>query len=128
MSTTSGSFHGENEQQQRRFHRDRVMLCLPNDFLRLESDPGTVGGPERQINLDQEAAIALQHQYNNYNGFTDNIKGKLVITVVEAKLVKNYGVTRMDPYVRLRLGHAIYETRTCYNGAKNPRWNRIFQW
>ena len=112
------------DQPQRRFQRDRVMLQLPNDFLRLDSD---LQEPERHINLDQEAALALQHQYTNYNGFTDNIKGKLVITVVEAKLVKNYGVTRMDPYVRLRLGHQIYETRTCYNGAKNPRWNRIFQ-
>ncbi|XP_053200479.1 toll-interacting protein B-like [Panonychus citri] len=130
MSIRSESYHGENgesQQQPRRFHRDRVMLSLPNDFLRLESDLENIGGPERQINVDQEAAIALQQQYTNYNGFTDNIKGKLVITVVEAKLVKNYGVTRMDPYVRLRLGHAIYETRTCYNGAKNPRWNRIFQ-
>lgn len=32
----------------------------------------------------------------------------------------------MDPYVRIRVGHYIYETQTDPNGGKTPRWNRVF--
>ncbi|PRD23771.1 UNVERIFIED_CONTAM: Toll-interacting protein [Trichonephila clavipes] len=105
----------ENKSEER---RKQVMLGeLPDDFLRV-----TPLTSEQQLSLDEQTAIALQHQFT----VASAVSGRLTISVVEAKLNKNYGLTRMDPYVRLRIGNTIYETNTDYNGARNPRWNKSF--
>ncbi|XP_078042371.1 toll-interacting protein B [Augochlora pura] len=97
---------------------------LPQGFLRVEEH----SMQERQEAADEQAALALhQAQLQNMPVMHEPHVGRLSITIVQARLVKNYGMIRMDPYVRLRVGHAVYETHTCSNGAKNPHWNKVIR-
>ncbi|XP_014478995.1 PREDICTED: toll-interacting protein-like [Dinoponera quadriceps] len=97
---------------------------LPDSFLRIEEHNAQL----QQEAADQQAALALQQlQMQNMPMAQDPRVGRLSVTIAQAKLVKNYGVTRMDPYVRLRVGHAVYETHTNSNGGKNPHWNKVIQ-
>lgn len=107
-----------------------VVGPLSADFLRISTPR------DLQEAADRQAAYALYQQQQHHQHhqtlpttaapyMAPNIIGRLSITIAQAKLVRNYGLTRMDPYVRIRIGHFVYETQTDPNGGKNPRWNRV---
>ena len=113
-------------------NRDVLLGPLPDDFLRFDAT-----SRQRQIEEDERTALAIAQQQQHPvcpPGYTfrsmmstDPIIGRLDLMILEAKLVKNYGLTRMDPYVRIRFGmNQIYESQTCVNGSKNPKWNKMF--
>ncbi|XP_065357782.1 toll-interacting protein-like [Calliphora vicina] len=93
---------------------------LPDNFLRLSTLS------DRVQNIDAQTAMALYRQTLPQLTALNHV-GRLSITCAQAKLARNYGLTRMDPYVRIRVGHYVYETQTDPNGGKNPRWNRVIQ-
>ncbi|KYN06654.1 PREDICTED: toll-interacting protein-like [Cyphomyrmex costatus] len=97
---------------------------LPDSFLRIERNVQL-----EQEAADQQAALALHQQMRSKSMSVapDPRIGRLSITITQAKLVKNYGMTRMDPYARIRVGHSIFETHTDTNGGKNPHWNKVLQ-
>lgn len=94
---------------------------LPNDFLRIN------GGGDAQVAADCQTATAVYQQQVYPQYVAPNYVGRLSITCAQAKLARNYGLTRMDPYVRIRVGHYVYETQTDPNGGKHPHWNRVIQ-
>lgn len=108
--------------------RERAFLGpLPDDFLRLT--PTRTAGETSQPNSQQVVQMPPQ-MVGGYPGiqpfgvYTPSA-GRLEITVNQARLTKNYGLTRMDPFCRVRVGHSALETPTAVNGAKNPRWNKL---
>lgn len=93
--------------------RGRVMVGeLPADFLRL---PRAEAPPQQHQQIIYASPAAF---------VPANTRGRLSITIVSARLAKNYGLVRMDPYARLRVGPTFFETPTDVSGAKAPRWNR----
>jgi toll-interacting protein len=99
--------------------RNQVLVGeLPPDFLRLNN------ANHRQIAADHQTAAMMQAQIPGVSVFAQNVV-RLGITIAQANLNKNYGITKMDPYCRVRVGHAVFETHTAHSGGRNPVWNKV---
>ncbi|KAK5984479.1 Toll-interacting protein [Trichostrongylus colubriformis] len=90
---------------------------LPVDFLRLIV-------PRDQVAPTSQQQQTQQLVYTGGSFVPPNTRGRLSITIADANLVRNYGIVRMDPYCRLRVGHAVFETQTKLSGGRSPVWNR----
>lgn len=89
---------------------------LPDDFLRVS--PSSNETTSQTSNSCTLASQSVQHRNPN------NAASQITLTIVQAQLTKNYSLTKMDPYVRLRIGHTIYETQADVRGGKFPNWNK----
>eukprot|EP00117_Sycon_ciliatum_P036457 scpid102120/ scgid27443/ Toll-interacting protein B len=89
--------------------KGKVLLGdLPEDFLRLP------------LPSADNATISPQHLQNAT--LDRSLLSRIEVSLAEARLVKNYGVGRMNLYCRLRIGARVELTQTGNHG-KNPRWN-----
>ncbi|XP_065051671.1 toll-interacting protein B-like [Rhopilema esculentum] len=91
---------------------------LPDGFLRLESGVSVQSVPIPQAVYASGGAQFYPTYYQK--------GGILSVTLSQARLAKNYGLSRMDPYCRVKVGSVVLETKTSHNGSKTPRWNQTF--
>ena len=56
-----------------------------------------------------------------------NLKGDLIVRPIKADLVKDIAwFTKMDPYLKITVGHQTFITKYHDNGGKQPSWNEEF--
>ncbi|CAI5437409.1 unnamed protein product [Caenorhabditis angaria] len=87
---------------------------LPPHFLRL-AIPTPAPEPVAQPEIVQPRLVSF---------VPPNTRGRISITIHEANLVKNYGIVRMDPYCRVRVGNVAFDTNVDGSGGRSPAWNR----
>ncbi|EDQ87065.1 uncharacterized protein MONBRDRAFT_38093 [Monosiga brevicollis MX1] len=101
------NLHQQVSQQEDLTAASRVIFgALPDDFLRLMV--------EVPVRVDEVPPALLAD---------GPMQGLLRVDVLQARLAKNYGVMKMDPFVRLIAGPYFKRTPVCQKGATEPRWN-----
>ena len=104
-----------------------VPVQLPQDFLRVVLNKQQIDEKNDNELAKRMQFGSIQPQYDGYpyDEFNHELtparakamaaslgRGRLQIDILEARLTKNYGLVKMDPYVRVRLGTKVFETPT----------------
>uniref|UniRef100_A0A0K0DVV4 C2 domain-containing protein n=1 Tax=Strongyloides stercoralis TaxID=6248 RepID=A0A0K0DVV4_STRER len=119
LESSSGTLFDEQRSVNILELKKRVLLLkdMPDHFLRFS---GSISPSSEHItsisNIDPEEAF--------YRFVPPNTRGRLIISVMEAKLTKSYSLIRMDPYCKIRVGNTTFQTPTHTNGGKNPKWDK----
>lgn len=97
---------------------------LPEDFLRVSQpipvNTGTITHrPTGMLGVPQNTPSSRDE--SSVGG------GLLFITLTQAKLAKNYGLTRMDPFVRMAIGGEQVISQVCENGWYDMKYKLTFQ-
>ncbi|KAJ7379217.1 hypothetical protein OS493_017724 [Desmophyllum pertusum] len=98
---------------------------LPEDFLRLSPGMNQAPHPAGTGQMVPIQPVTYYQPTGYMQPFQQRHMGRLSVTVQQAKLAKNYGLTRMDPYCRITVGNHVFESPTAHNGSTNPRWNKL---
>ncbi|KAL7669238.1 hypothetical protein ACOME3_009903 [Neoechinorhynchus agilis] len=88
---------------------------LPDDFLRLTTVAQRQSSSQIEFNEDSPPLVLEASR---------TYVGQLRISFVQARLNKNYGLMRMNPYVRCRIGQNVFETPSATGGGRNPHWDK----
>eukprot|EP01147_Barroeca_monosierra_P004529 gene4529-6743_t len=96
--------------------RDVILGELPEDFLRLVQWRPIPHAPQNSQSAPYPRAVDAPVDLNSLHGF-------LRITLIKAKLAKNYGILSMDPYVLFSIGPYQCRSKVVGKGGTDPRWN-----
>jgi toll-interacting protein len=100
---------------------------LPEDFLRIMVPvevPVTAGPAYSQFGGGGGVMRGAGYGAGAGVGMMMLQQGTVTIHITQARLSRNYGMTRMDPAVHLTIAGLQARTAVCPNGGKTPYWNQ----
>eukprot|EP00049_Salpingoeca_infusionum_P008177 m.132587 g.132587 ORF g.132587 m.132587 type:complete len:430 (+) comp13936_c0_seq1:173-1462(+) len=115
----SGGEAQDGTVQERERERDQrvIMGPVPEDFLRIVEYVPAPLQPQMQYPMQGMPGYPPLRR-------RPHPVAMLRLTIMKAKLAKNYGILRMDPFVIISIGRFHQGTTPCTKGGIEPRWNQ----